>query len=129
MPNDRPIAQEHIDSLVLMGHIEKTVDVKIADHVARLQIEREKHIAVYYGAKKEIEDKLAELEELIRSGFPDGDPEGHCAVHKGYIKDAKDSEELVKTAKKRAVDLGTGGLLLLIGYALLDYVKAKLGVK
>lgn len=43
-----------------------------------------------HSTKEYINTKVTELEELIRAGFPDGDPIAHCAVHKGYIQEAAD---------------------------------------
>ena len=64
--------------------------------------ERRKTDSLY----KRIDDRFDALEKLIKSGFPDGDPEEHRKVHEGHIKEAKEREEVRLAVKKSLYSSG-----------------------
>jgi hemerythrin len=55
---------------------------------------------------KHIDDRFDALEKLIKSGFPDGDPEEHRKVHEARIKEAKDRAEVRLAVKKSLYSSG-----------------------
>ena len=71
--------------------------------------------------KKHMDDRFDALEKLIKSGFPDGDPEEHRKVHEGYIKEAKEREEVRMAVKKSLYSSGTWLAILTLLAALASY--------
>lgn len=51
-----------------------------------------------------IHDKLDALTDLIKSGFPGGDPVGHCHAHETMIEDAKASKDMWSKVKTSLVE-------------------------
>ena len=47
--------------------------------------------------QKHMDDRFDVLEKLIKSGFPEGDPEEHRKVHEGYIKGPLEREHCRKS--------------------------------
>lgn len=64
-----------------------------------------------------------ELEDLIKSGFPEGDPTSHRKVHEKYIKDAEDRAEFYKNLKESTVKGIVWCLVLFIGNAIWHYIQ------
>ena len=50
--------------------------------------------------QKHMDDRFDALEKLIKSGFPEGDPEEHRKVYERYTKGAKEREEARLAVKK-----------------------------
>lgn len=71
--------------------------------------------------QKHMDDRFDALEKLIKSGFPDGDPEEHRKVHEGYIKEAKEREEVRMAVKKSLYSSGTWLAILTILAAVASY--------
>ena len=59
-----------------------------------------------------MDERFDALEKLIKSGFPDGNPEEHRMVHERYIKDAKEKEEVRLAVKKFLYSSGIGFAIL-----------------
>ena len=49
------------------------------------------------------DEKFQELIDLIKSGFPEGDPATHRAVHEGYIRQAEERKELWSSVLRQVV--------------------------
>ena len=71
--------------------------------------------------QKHMNDRLDALEKLIKSGFPEGDPEEHRKVHESYIKEAKEREEVRMAVKKSLYSSGTWLAILTILAAVASY--------
>lgn len=70
---------------------------------------------------KHIDDRFDALEKLIKSGFPDGDPEEHRKVHEQHIKEAKEKEEVRLAVKKSLYSSGVWLAILTVLAALASY--------
>lgn len=70
--------------------------------------------------------KFAELEELIRDGFPDGDPASHRKVHEGYIKDAANRSEMWRAVWKQVLTGTVWATMVFLAGAILLAVKTEL---
>lgn len=108
-----------LSNFALLSHIEKVVDSAIKTH----ELEKTPELANFRRDISDILKKLTELEALIKSGFPNGDPLTHCRVHESYIKEAQDRQELATRAKHRIWDMGVGGVVIVLGTALWDYIR------
>lgn len=71
--------------------------------------------------QQHMDDRFDKLEKLIKSGFPDGDPEEHRKVHEGYIKEAKEREEVRLAVKKSLYSSGIWLAILTLLAALASY--------
>ena len=71
--------------------------------------------------QQHMDERFDALEKLIKSGFPDGDPEEHRKVHEGYIKEAKEREELRMSVKKSLYSSGIWLAILTILAAVASY--------
>ena len=65
------------------------------------------------------------LEELIRAGFPDGDPVKHCEVHQGYITKAKNRSDLWQAVLKQVLTGTVWAGVLAVSAALWVAFKAE----
>ena len=74
------------------------------------------------GLYKHIDDRFDALEKLIKSGFPDGDPEEHRKVHEARIKEAKDRAEVRLAVKKSLYSSGIWAAILFVLAALASYI-------
>ena len=74
------------------------------------------------GFQQHMDERFDALEKLIKSGFPDGDPEEHRKVHEGYIKEAKEKEEVKLAVKKSLYSSGIWLALLTLVAALASYL-------
>ena len=52
------------------------------------------------GFQQHMDERFDALEKLIKSGFPDGNPEEHRKFYERYIKGAKEREEARFAVKK-----------------------------
>ena len=73
------------------------------------------------GFQQHMDERFDALEKLIKSGFPEGNPEEHRKVHEGYIKEAKEREEVRMAVKKSLYSSGTWLAILTILAALASY--------
>ena len=71
--------------------------------------------------QQHMDERFDALEKLIKSGFPGGDPEEHRKVHEGYIKEAKEREEVRMAVKKSLYSSGTWLAILTILAAVASY--------
>lgn len=65
------------------------------------------------------------LEELIRDGFPDGDPSKHREVHQGYIDKAKARSDMWQAVLKQVVTGSVWAAILAIASGLWVVFKAE----
>ena len=72
--------------------------------------------------QQHMDERFDALEKLIKSGFPDGDPEEHRKVHEGYIKEAKEREEVRMAVKKSLYSSGIWLAILTLVAALASYL-------
>ena len=68
--------------------------------------------------QQHMDERFDALEKLIKSGFPDGNPEEHRKVHEQRIKEAKEKEEVRLAVKKSLYSSGIW-LAILTGLAAL----------
>ena len=73
------------------------------------------------GFQQHMDERFDALEKLIKSGFPYGNPEEHRKVHEGYIKEAKEREEVRMTVKKSLYSSGTWLAILTMLAAVASY--------
>ena len=69
--------------------------------------------------------KFEELEELIKSGFPGGDPVAHCEVHQTYIDEAKERRAFWKSVLEK---IATGAIytaVIAVATAVWTWVKSE----
>ena len=71
--------------------------------------------------QKHMDDRFDVLEKLIKSGFPDGNPEEHRKVHERHIKEAKEKEEVKLAVKKSLYSSGIWLAILTLLAALASY--------
>ena len=102
-----------IDSSAMLAYVEKIIEDRF-----------EKHDLEKKPVLNEINDKLANLEKLIKDGFPNGDPASHRRVHEQYIVDADARNAMVRGAKQRVLEGALWAALLLFCAAIWDYIKA-----
>lgn len=65
------------------------------------------------------------LEELIRDGFPEGDPSAHRKVHECYIAKANKRSEMWDSVFKQILSGGVWAGLMAVGTALWIVFKAE----
>lgn len=75
--------------------------------------------------KTHFDERVDELIELIKSGFPEGDPSAHRKVHEGYIKEAAARDELKSKIIEKIITGGVWGGLLFVGTLVWEYVKGE----
>ena len=71
--------------------------------------------------QRHMDDRFDQLEKLIKSGFPEGNPEEHRKVHEGYIKEVKEKEEVRLAVKKSLYSSGIWLFILTLLAALASY--------
>lgn len=71
--------------------------------------------------QQHIDERFDKLERLMRSGFPDGNPDEHRLVHERYIKEAKEREEVRLAVKKSLYGSAVWLAILTIIGALASY--------
>ena len=71
--------------------------------------------------RKHFDDRFDQLEALIKSGFPDGDPASHRRVHEQHIKEAAEKAEVWLAIKKSVLSSGVWLALLTIVVAVGSY--------
>ena len=70
-----------------------------------------------------IDAKFDHLENLIKSGFPNGDPRKHCEVHEGFIRAAADNHALWKSVREKTVSGAIWSALGLLILAVWEAIK------
>lgn len=75
--------------------------------------------------KEHFDERVDELIELIKSGFPEGDPAAHRRVHEGYIKEAAARDELKSKIIEKIITGGVWGGLIFVGTLVWEYVKGE----
>ena len=73
------------------------------------------------GFQQHMDERFDALEKLIKSGFPDGNPEEHRKVHERHIKEAKEREEVRMAVKKSLYSSGVWLAILTLLAALASY--------
>ncbi len=71
--------------------------------------------------QQHMDERFDALEKLIKSGFPDGNPEEHRKAHEQRIKEAKEKEEVKLAVKKSIYSSGIWLALLTLVAALASY--------
>ena len=74
------------------------------------------------GFQQHMDERFDALEKLIKSGFPDGNPEEHRKVHERRIKEAKEKEEVRLAVKKSLYSSGIWLAILTLVAALASYL-------
>lgn len=113
------LPDSHLSNFALLTHIERLVDSAIKNH----ELEKSPDLANIRRDISDVLKRLDDLDKLIRSGFPNDDPLSHRRVHEEYIEEAKERKELGQRAKHRIWDMSVGGIVIVIGTALWDYIR------
>lgn len=69
--------------------------------------------------------QIGELKDLIKSGFPGGDPVAHCAVHQSYIDEAKERRAFWKSVIEK---IATGAIytaVIAVATAVWTFIKSE----
>lgn len=88
-------------------------------------ITHEDLLAYQQELKQHFDHRVDELIDLIKSGFPEGDPAAHRRVHEGYIKEASARAELKSKILEKVITGGVWGGLLFVGTLIWEYVKGE----
>ena len=78
-----------------------------------------------HATREFVGNKFSELEELIRDGFPNGDPTSHRKVHEGYIQQAEDRRAFWKSVFEK---IATGAIytaVIAVATAVWTFIKAE----
>jgi hypothetical protein len=78
-----------------------------------------------HSTKEYINTKVTELEELIRAGFPYGDPIAHCKVHETYIQRAEDRAKFWKGVWEKVATGAIYAAIVAVGTAVWQYIKSE----
>ena len=70
-----------------------------------------------------IKAEMAELSKLIRSAFPDGDPDGHRRAHEQEIASAKRWTAIKVSVMEKVVTGGVWGLISFLALAAWEHFK------
>lgn len=73
---------------------------------------------------KHFDARFDDLERLLRTGFPNGDPAKHREAHEGLIQEAADSKALWRSVKEKTITSGVWAALGMLLLAVWEYVKA-----
>lgn len=73
--------------------------------------------------EEKIISKLSEIDKTLKSGFPNGDPVEHRRDHETEIKMKLAKEELFKSVREKVITSGVWGIILLICFAVWEYIK------
>lgn len=71
-----------------------------------------------------IDTQFFQLKELIKSGFPHGDPSKHREVHEAFIRDAEDRRALWKAVREKTITGAVYSALIFIALAIWEAVKS-----
>lgn len=112
-----------LEQLALMHHIEKVIDKRILDAIEKHEMDNSHTMTDIYSRLTQISDQLKDLDGLIRSGFPNGDPVTHRLVHETYIKEAESRSLMWRDVKTKII----GGALwaALVAIALASWASLK----
>ncbi len=72
--------------------------------------------------QQHMDERFDALEKLIKSGFPDENPEEHRKAHERRIKEAKEKEEVRLAVKKSLYSSGIWLAILTLVAALASYL-------
>lgn len=120
MPHGQiPSTNSQLDAFAILTHVDKVV----ADAIQRHELEKSKDIEHFEREIESLKKEIKELEALIQSGFPNGDPLSHRKVHEEYIREAEDRKSMLRGTKHKVVELSAWALILLLANAVWDYMK------
>lgn len=71
-----------------------------------------------------IDTRFDQLRDLIKSGFPGGDPAKHREVHEALIRDAEDRRTLWKAVREKTITGGVYSAVIFIALAVWESVKS-----
>lgn len=78
-----------------------------------------------HSTREFIGTKFAELEEMIRDGFPYGDPASHRKVHEVLIDKAEKRQAFWRNVWEKVATGGIYAALVAVGTAVWQYVKSE----
>ncbi len=76
--------------------------------------------------REHIDQRFDDLERLIRSGFPNGDPVQHRQVHEGYINEAAARAALRKAIFEKILSGSVMAGLGLLALAAWEFLKREI---
>ena len=74
-------------------------------------------------AMRHMDARFDQLEKLIKSGFPHGDPDAHRRVHETFISEAAERAALKKSIIEKIVTGGVWSVIVLVALAVWEYLK------
>lgn len=78
-----------------------------------------------HATREFVGNKFSELEELIRDGFPNGDPASHRKVHEAYIQEAAERRAFWKSVVEK---IATGAIytaVIAVATAVWTWIKSE----
>jgi len=78
-----------------------------------------------HATREFVGNKFSELEELIRDGFPYGDPTSHRKVHEVLIDRAEKRQAFWRSVFEKVATGGIYAALIAVGTAVWQYVKSE----
>lgn len=97
----------------LERHIDTRISVLLEEHA-------EKETAM-------INRRFDELERLLKSGYPGGDPDSHRRAHEEQIEYIRERRMLWRSVREKTITALIWAMLVGIGAAVWQSIKAKLG--
>jgi len=76
---------------------------------------------------REMREGITRLEELILAGFPDNDPVAHRKYHQDSMEFYRDMKDLAKEVRNHTIKGVVWAALILVGLAVWQLVKVKVG--
>lgn len=114
------------DQLALLHHVEKLIESRVHEAIEKHELENAHTLSNIDLRLNGISDQLKGLTELIRSGFPHGDPVSHRNVHENYIKQAQERSQVWIGVKTKLIEASLWGALVLVGAMLWDSFRHSL---
>jgi hypothetical protein len=73
---------------------------------------------------RHLDISFQELQDLIKSGFPDGDPHKHREVHERLLRQLSDKRELWKEVREKTISGAVYSALIFIALAIWEAIKS-----
>jgi len=94
-------------------HIDNRIKIRLDEHAHK--------------EEQRMKEQFDELKELLRSGFPGGDPEEHRRYHQEVIEFMQERRQLWRSIREKTLTGLVWAGAVGLGTMIWHYVKAKLG--
>lgn len=71
-------------------------------------------------------EKIEELDNTLKSGFPEGDPDLHRKEHETKLRLDNERAELYKSVREKIITSGVWGMFVLLAMAIWEYLKSSI---